>query len=152
MKTINLYEFLKHTTKCCVILTVLCAGLVFSNCDNKKQDPYITIKDGDGAEISGDTISVGLNSVHEVLFDVVYKRGEVLYIRQIDSGTIEDLTNEHEDLRILSHGVNEYTNQFEHAIVTTHFADTVLDVGSLVKISVRVGAYMMESTYYKVTE
>jgi len=152
MKTINLCEFFKNETKYRVILTVLCSGLFFSSCDNKKQNPYIAIKNGDGIEINVDTVSVFINSVHQTLFDVVYERGTVQYLRQIDGGTIEQLSGEQDDLQFLAHGRNEFTNQFEKAVITTRFDDTVLHVGSVVKISVRVGTDMMKSVFYTVVE
>nr|MDA3882836.1 hypothetical protein [Bacteroidales bacterium] len=110
------------------------------------------IKDENGVEITDDTVSVVINSVHQTVLEVVYERGAIQYLRKIDQVTIEELSDEHDDLQFLSHGMNEYSNQFEKAIITTRFADTLVHAGSIVKISVRISTNMVKSTFYKVTE
>jgi hypothetical protein len=150
--TFNLHY--NNKVKLFIFLTLILAHLFCTNCNrqDQKQDLHIIIKDENGVEITDDTVSVVINSVHQTVLEVVYERGAIQYLRKIDQVTIEELSDEHDDLQFLSHGMNEYSNQFEKAIITTRFADTLVHAGSIVKISVRISTNMVKSTFYKVTE
>lgn len=143
----NNYNFL---TKIYRVFTIVSTILVLTSCENEKQDSYITIKNGDGLEITGDTVMVSINTVHQTLFDVAFIGGSPKYPRQIDAGNIEQL-NANEDYELISHGVNN-SGDFEKVVITTSFSDTLVHIGSIVKLSARVDTDMVESVFYKVTQ
>jgi hypothetical protein len=138
-------------TKYCRILTIVSAFLLLTNCEDKKQNTYIIIKNGDGLGITGDTVPVLINSVHQTLVDVAFIGGSPEYSRQIDQGSIQQL-NKPEDYELISNGINNTGSDFEKVIITTSFSDTLVHIGSIVKISVRVDTDMVESVFYKITQ
>lgn len=101
-------------------------------------------------EITGDTVTVSINTVHQTLVDVAFFGASPKYLRQIDFGNIEQL-NKHKDYELISHGVNN-SGDFEKVVITTSFSDTLMHIGSIVKISVRIETDMVESVFYKVTQ
>ena len=138
-------------TKLCKVLTFITLSLFLANCEDKNPDIYIIIKDENGQGITGDTVSVSVNSVHQTLIDVAFKVGSPKYLRQIDQGNIEQL-NGQKDYELISNGINSSGSDFEKVIITTSFSDTLVHIGSIVKISVRVDTDMVESAFYKVTQ
>lgn len=147
MKRLKNISFSKHIfTFQIIVLLFLSVG-----CDKEKANPYIKIKDDNAKEIKGDTIAVSINSVHQTLFEVVYLSGTPRYLRQINEGDIEDL-NHHKDYQLLSHGKKQDGNDFQKVVITTSFADTIVNVGSIVKVSARVGTDVAEAAYYKISQ
>ena len=151
MKKIKFITHINAITKLSFILILISACLLLTNCENKKQDLYIFIKDGNAQEITGDTVQVSLNSIHQTLIEVVSLSTTPGYLRQLDQGDIESL-NGHKDYELISHGMNEDGSNFQKVVITTSFADTLMHVGSIVKISARVGTDMVESAFYKVKQ
>lgn len=137
--------------KFCSFLTIVSALVLFVSCDNKKQDLSITIKNGDGIEITGDTVAVSINTVNQTLIEVVSLSTTPRYLRQIDQGDIESLKG-HKDYELISHGINTDGSNFQNVVITTSFSDSLMNVGSIVKISARVKTDMVESVIYKVTQ
>ena len=131
-------------------IIIISAFVLLISCEKEKEDLSITIKNGDGMEITGDTVTVSINTVHQTLVDVTFSSASPKYSRQIDQGNIEQL-NKQEDYELISQGVNNSGN-FEKVVITTSFSDTLMQIGSIVKISVKADTDMIESVFYKVTQ
>ncbi len=140
-----------YNKKAKLFIILVFVSLVLQNCKDKEQDLYIFIKDGNGVEITGDTLPVSINSVHQTLIDVAFTGGSPSYLRQTDQGAIE-LLNKQETYELISHGINEDGTHFNKVVVTTYFTDTLMHIDALVRISVRVDTDMVESVFYKVTQ
>jgi len=130
------------------LLTILFTIVLLTSCEEEKRNEYIIIKNGDGVVVTGDTVTVAINTVHQTLIEVVSHSTTPRYLRQLDQGNIESL-NEHKDYELISHGMKDGSN-FQKTVITTSFSDTIVNVGSIVKITVRVDTEMVESVFYKV--
>lgn len=130
-------------------ITILSAIVLLMSCEKEKQDLSIIIKNGDGIEITGDTVTVSINTVHQTLVDVTFSGASPKYSRQIDQGNIEQL-NRQDDYELISNGVNN-SGDFEKVIITTNFSDTLVHIGSIVILSASVDTDLVESVFYKVT-
>ena len=75
-------------------ITILSAIVLLMSCEKEKQDLSIIIKNGDGIEITGDTVTVSINTVHQTLVDVTFSGASPKYSRQIDQGNIEQLNRQ----------------------------------------------------------
>lgn len=146
MNTSNFNISFNFIIKFCSFITIV--SLI--SCEKEKQDLSIIIKNGDGIEITGDTVTVSINTVHQTLVDVTFSGASPKYSRQINQGNIDQLSK-HEDYELISNGVNN-SGDFEKVVITTSFSDTLLHIGSIVKISVRVETDMVESVFYKVNQ
>jgi hypothetical protein len=151
MNTSNFKINYNFTAKFRSFLIFFAASLLIIGCEDKNQDIYIIIKNGDGIEITGDTVPVIINSVHQTLVDVAFIGSSPKYSRQIDQRSIEQL-KQPEDYELVSHGINKSGSDFEKVVIATSFSDTLVHIGSIVKISVRVGTDMVEAAFYKITQ
>ncbi len=127
---------------------------LFASCENE-DEPHkveVTVMDIKGKNITGDTIDVAVNSINQTLFEVWYMDNDkVFYERQIDNEEIENL-KESEDLHIESGRSKSNGSRCSEMSVTTRFTDSLVHVGSLVKISARVSSDAYGEVVYKVTE
>ncbi len=128
---------------------IIFSAVLLASCGKEKHELSIVIKNADCVEITGDTIPVSLNSVHQTLIDVVFFGNSPKYLRQTDQKEIEKLNSK--DYYFISSGQNSDGN-FEKVVITTNFSDSLMHVGSIVKISVRISTDMAKSTYYKVIQ
>lgn len=128
----------------------LVSSLLFASCEKADADNYIIIKDDNGNEIVGDTVFVPINSYTQTLIDVSHSSSTVYYLRQIDGGEINTLQS-YDGCEVISDG-NSGGKWYEKTVITTSFADSLVNVGSIVKISARVKTDMVASAYYQVTE
>ncbi len=151
MKKIKFITHIHAIIKLSFILILISACLLLANCENKKQDLHIVIKDGNAKEITGDTVQVSLNSIHQTLIEVVSLSTTPRYLRQLDQGDIESL-NGHKDYELISHGMNADGSNFQKVVITTSFSDTLMHIGSIVKISARIDTDLVESVFYKVDQ
>ena len=137
-----------------VIAALIASASFFANCENE-DEPHkveVTVMDVKGKIITDDTICVTVNSVNQTLFEVWYMDNDkVYYERQIDSEEIENL-KESADLHIESGRSKSNGSRCSEMSVTTHFADSLVHIGSLVKISARVGTDAYGEVVYKVIE
>ncbi|MGI6478322.1 MAG: hypothetical protein ACOX0M_02645 [Salinivirgaceae bacterium] len=145
MNTLNIKSVYSFAARLSSLLTIIFAIVLFTSCENESINEHIIIKNGDGINITGDTVTVPINTVHQTLIDVVSERSAT-YLRQYDFGEIEELENS-KDFRVISHDINS-----EKSVITTSFADTLVHAGSVVKITVRIHTDMVKSAYYKVTQ
>lgn len=136
-------------TKYIVICTLL-LSFFFVACNEIEGESYIIIKDENGSDILGDTIPVSLNNHTQTFIDVSYPSGDVYYLRQIDGGEITNIESV-DGLDMVSHNHID-GNWLEKVVVTTSFADSLVQVGSVVRISARFRTDMVAYTNYKVTE
>ena len=125
--------------------------LLATHCEEFEDIPSIKICDSNFKDVTGDTIEIKLNSSANINIDVYYENGERTYTRKIDDGESEDLKNSN-DFHLKSN--NSYGNSSlrETSKVTTNFADSVMNVGSLVTIKIQLGTYLSESVYFKVIQ
>lgn len=142
--TTNFKFVYNFAAKLSSFLTILFAIVLLTSCEEEKRNEYIIIKNGDGVVVTGDTVTVAINTVHQTLIEVVSHSTTPRYLRQLDFGNVEELKGTN-DFEIISHGSNS-----EKAVITTSFSDTIVNVGSIVKITVRVDTKMVESVFYKV--
>lgn len=147
MKINNLLKRAAHP----LFLIGLALPLLATHCEEWEDIPSIKIYDSDFKDVTGDTIEVKLNSSANINIDVYYENGERTYTRKIDNGESEDLKNSN-DFHLKSN--NSYGNSSlrETSKVTTNFADSVMNVGSLVTINVQLGTSLSESVYFKVVK
>ncbi len=131
-------------------IEVLMASALLVSCEKVDTDPIIVFRDADSKIITGDTLYVPINSTTQTLVEVEYPNSAPEYLRQIDNGKIETL-EKRSDYKLKSNGVRTNGNDFEKIIITTQFADSLVHVGSIVKISARL-TDMAESVYYKVCQ
>jgi hypothetical protein len=148
MNTSNFKINYNFATKFRSFITIFSAIILLISCEKEKQDLSIVIKNGDGIEITGDTVTVSINTVHQTLVDVTFRGASPKYLRQIDQGNIEQLSK-HEDYELISNGINN-SGDFEKVVITTSFSDTLVHTGSIVKISARIDTDLVESVFYKV--
>ena len=132
-------------------MAVLIASALFASCKKDDADPKVVFKNNDGKVITNDTINVQINSEVQVFAEVDYSDSTPEYLRQTDGGHIENLIKG-TDYRLKSNGCRTNGNDFEKVIITTHFADSLVHIGSLVKISARVGTDAYGEVVYKVIE
>ena len=147
MKINNLLKRAAHP----LFLIGLALPLLATHCEEWEDIPSIKIYDSDFKDVTGDTIEVELNSSATINVEVYYDNGARTYTRKIDDGEAEDLKNNN-DFKLKSN--NSYGNSSlrETSKVTTNFADSVMNVGSLVTIKVQLGTYLSESVYFKVVQ
>lgn len=124
---------------------------VFSSCKKVDTDPIIVFRDSDSNIITGDTINTPINSTIQTFVEVDYPDSLPEYWKQIDGGKNESLIKGH-DYRLKSNGCKTNGNNFEKIIITTQFADTLVHIGSIVKISALVGTDAYGEVVYKVVE
>lgn len=132
-------------------MAVLIASVLFASCQKDDADPKVVFKNNDGKVITNDTINVQINSEVQVFAEEDYSDSTPEYLRQTDCGHIENLIKG-TDYRLKSNGCRTNGIDFEKVIITTHFADSLVHIGSLVKISARVGTEAYGEVVYKVTE
>lgn len=72
-------------------LTILFAIVLLTSCEEEKRNEYIIIKNGDGVVVTGDTVTVAINTVHQTLIEVVSHSTTPRYLRQLDFGNVEEL-------------------------------------------------------------
>ena len=134
-----------------LVMAVLIASALFASCKKDDAEPKVVFKNNDGKVITNDTINVQINSEVQVFAEVDYSDSTPEDLRQIDGGHIENLIKG-TDYRLKSNGCRANGNDFEKVIITTHFADSLVHTGSLVKISARVGTDAYGEVVYKVIE
>ena len=132
-------------------IAVFAVATLFASCQKDDADPKVVFKNNDGKVITNDTINVQINSEVQVFAEVDYSDSTPEYLRQTDGGHIENLIKG-TDYRLKSNGCRTNGNDFEKVIITTHFADSLVHIGSLVKISARVGTEAYGEVVYKVVE
>lgn len=145
MKTKN------HSNCRLLAMAVLAVATLFAACQKDDAAPKVVFKNNDGKVITNDTINVQINSEVQVFAEVDYSNTIPKYLRQIDGSHIETLVKG-TDYRLKSNGCRANGNDFEKVIITTQFVDSLVFVGSLVKISARVGTDAYGEVVYKVTE
>lgn len=147
MKKYNLLKRVTHP----LVLIGLALPLLATHCEEYEDIPSIKLCDSDFKEVTGDTIDVKLNSSATINIEVYYENGVRTYTRKIDDGEAEDLKSSN-DFQLKSN--ESYTNSslWERSKVTTNFADSVMNVGSLVTIKVQLGTLLSESVYFKVVQ
>ncbi|HPW67667.1 MAG TPA: hypothetical protein PLS84_11390, partial [Salinivirgaceae bacterium] len=74
-------------TRLSSLLTIIFAIVLFASCENENINEHIIIKNGDGINITDDTVTVPINTVHQTLIEVVSERSAT-YLRQYDFGEI----------------------------------------------------------------
>ena len=147
MKKYNLLKGVTHP----LFLIGLALPLLATTCEESEEIPSIKICDSNYKEVTGDTIEVELNSSATINIEVYYEKGARTYTRKIDDGEAEDLKNS-SDFQLKSNESYTSSSLWERSKVTTNFADSVMNVGSLVTIKVQLGTYLSESAYFKVVQ
>ena len=132
-------------------MAVLAVATLFASCQKDDAEPKVVFKNNEGKVITNDTIKAQINSEVQVFAEVDYSDNTPEYLRQIDGGHIENLIKG-TDYRLKSNGCRANGNDFEKVIITTHFADSLVHIGSLVKISARVDSDAYGEVVYKVNE
>ena len=127
----------------------LALPLLATHCEEWEDIPSIKIYDSDFKEVTGDTIEVELNSSAIINIKVYYDNGARTYTRKIDDGEAEDLKSSN-DFQLKSNESYANSSLCETSKVTTNFADSVMNEGSLVTITVQLGTYLSKSAYFKV--
>lgn len=114
-------------------LTVLLTGL--SSCYYDDPAPYIIFKDTYAQPIYSDTVSVDLNSSHELLVEAGSDNNSVQYLTQKNEEPIVDISRS-ELVRRSSSGWNGH-HSYENVIIDSSFPDSVYTSGDVLRITVR---------------
>lgn len=143
MKKYNLLKGVTHP----LFLIGLALPLLATTCEEFEEIPSIKICDSNYKEVTGDTIEVELNSSATINIEVYYEKGARTYTRTIDDSEAEDLKNS-SDFQLKSNESYTSSSLWERSKVTTNFADSVMNVGSLVTIKVQLGTNLSKSVYF----
>ena len=131
------------------VLILIVLGLMFGlqSCEKKEKEPYIIFKDNNAKVINQDTIEVELVSVQELLIESGFKGSPPKYLRQINNGDIEDISDS-TDVKLVSQLFAEI--DVEKVTLTTNITAMNLTSGSIIKTTVRIGTDLSKSIYYKI--
>ena len=143
MRKHNLLKRVAHP----LFLIGLALPLLATHCEEWEDIPSIKMYDSDFKDVTGDTIEVELNSSATINVEVYYDNGARTYTRKIGDGEAEDLKS-CSDFQLKSNKSYAHSSLCETSKVTTNFADSVMNVGSLVTIKVQLGTNLSKSVYF----
>lgn len=137
-----------------IILILIITNLFVIGCSKPEDKQYLSVvmKDEYAQKITGDTIPVELNSTHQTLIEVTYTGRRIYFLRQIDQGKLEILKEGETFSRSSPYGRYENGRNTLEAIITTDFSDSLMHVGSIVRVSARMDMVAAESVYYRITD
>ncbi len=117
------------------LLGLICLLPLLGGCYYDDPTPYIIFKDTYAQPIFGDTVSVDLNSSHELLVEAGADNNSVQYLTQKNEEPIVDITNT-ELIKRSTSGWNGH-HSYENVIIDSSFPDSVYVSGDVLRITVR---------------